>query len=176
MKVLSVLLGSWPVVLMLLTNAINLLFVMVVNRLPQPWRGAGEIAVGLVQGFLGLLLAQHLILGLGQSGYPTFDAVLLAITVLSVGFGFWVLRVLQRAAYGALEIVFAVGAALTIGFNPHANPLINTIAAGTVVYVVVRGLDNLEQGLPGGLYARLPMRWRAPGNAPPPPPASRSTP
>ncbi len=162
MTALSVIFQSWPVVLMLLTNGINLLFVMVIRRLPQPWRGLGEAAIGVIQGILGLLLAQYLISGLRRSGYPTFDAILLVITVLSVGFGFWVLRVLQRAAYGALEIAFAVGAAATIGFNPHANPLINTIAVGTVVYVVVRGLDNLEQGLPGGLYARLPMRWRAP--------------
>lgn len=176
MKGFSALLQNWPVIVMVMTNAVNFLLITVVKRLPQPWRDRAEIAAGITQGGLAILLVRHLILDLGQNDHPIADAGVLVVTALALGFGFWVFRVHHRAAYGGLEIVFACIVAGIIGLNPHTSPLVNATAIGTVVYVVVRGLDNLEQGLPGGLYARLPMRWRAPGNAPPPPPASRSTP
>lgn len=176
MNPFSALLAGEPIVLMVLTNLINFLLISVGKRIPSKWRAKIEIGAGVLQGAFAALLTRNLLLGLGNGDHPVVDAVFLLITALTLGVGFWVFRVQQRAAYGALEIAFAGTVAWIIGLHPHESALVNATAIGTVVYVVVRGLDNIEQGLPGGLYARLPMRWPAPRTAPLPDQANRSEP
>jgi multisubunit Na+/H+ antiporter MnhB subunit len=87
--------------------------------------------------------------------------VLMAI-LLAVAF-YW-LRCRWRLAYAAIEIVSGIGVIVAIGyvpftFDPDASSFIyfryafHTLTLMGAIYLLVRGLDNLEQS--------LPLKWHA---------------
>ncbi|WP_430256842.1 hypothetical protein [Neorhizobium sp. DAR64872/K0K18] len=86
------------------------------------------------------------------------------LTTILAGFVFWFLREVARAFYGGLELIFAL---IFIYFTifvqlPKSGAhqdLISTLAQlGGSLYVFVRGLDNLNQGLKD--YSKVLPRWR----------------
>lgn len=116
----------------------------------------GICGVGQLLGFALILVQTMASL---QGGDRSDNAATLIIAVGLLGFGFWCFRLKQRAAYGMLEIAFGASAAAALAWTPSDSPITSAVGLAASVYVVVRGLDNVDQGLKGGLWARLPMRW-----------------
>src|SRR3954447_19032687 len=86
--------------------------------------------------------------------------VLMAI-LLAVAF-YW-LRCRWRLAYATIEIVAGIGVLIALGyapftFNPNTTNFIyfryafHTLTLMGAVYLVVQGMDNLEQSLPPKLH------------------------
>ncbi|OAF07199.1 hypothetical protein AYJ54_17890 [Bradyrhizobium centrolobii] len=81
------------------------------------------------------------------NAYPVIGLGWFALIALPVAWAFFILRVFQRSIYGFVEVVigvFTVTNTYNIGFMSDPKTLL-TLAAG--IYVVVRGLDNIDQGL-----------------------------
>lgn len=116
-----------------------------------------------------LMLAVSIIIRIGEEnwgwslhGREAF-AVSFFLTTILAGFVFWFLREVARAFYGGLELIFAL---IFIYFTVFlqlpksgAQDLISTLAQlGGSLYVFVRGLDNLNQGLKD--YPKVLPRWK----------------
>lgn len=73
------------------------------------------------------------------------------LTVVGVSFWaawtLWQLRRKQRIGYGAAEVLFGLGAAGVLAQHRPGDILTTGISIAAAVYVVVRGLDNIENGL-----------------------------
>lgn len=101
-------------------------------------------------------------------------SVLFPVVVLSVGSTLFMIRQRYRFFYGVTEIVVGLAVAVHLSqtyssdATNAANVFIGLVTAGA--YLVVRGLDNVQQGLATenkDLLARLWLRYMrpAPGNA-----------
>jgi hypothetical protein len=91
-----------------------------------------------------------------------------------LGVCFYVLRCRWQLIYGAFEI-FAAFVVIFVTFNPQTNYLLlaeatwqswflrTGVGALAGIYVMVRGLDNIEKGLPPrwhGRWRRMFYGWR----------------
>ncbi|MNV63854.1 hypothetical protein D3C71_1564720 [compost metagenome] len=74
-----------------------------------------------------------------------------------LGFTFWITRTYYRFVYGLGEVIFGISAAFAIGLNPSSNALANVVALVGAIYVVVRGIDNADEGSDRGIRKKL--RW-----------------
>lgn len=85
------------------------------------------------------------------------------LTVPFIGACFYLFRSRLRLGYGLFEVLFgALAAWMAIGFGYNIDTLSSTsglIAFLGCVYIIVRGMDNIEYGLKGskyfGLWARI---------------------
>jgi hypothetical protein len=78
-----------------------------------------------------------------------FRAFILFILFMLMGVAFYHLRVARRITYGSIELVFAV-IAMWIAINRMAGGNFSTqyiLALLTGLYIMVRGLQNLDDGL-----------------------------
>lgn len=85
-------------------------------------------------------------------------ALRLASTCIIVswsGWALWQLRRRQRVGYGLAEVLFGVAAALWIATTRSQDLMTTTLTAGAAIYVIVRGLDNIETGLKQEQYTPL---------------------
>jgi hypothetical protein len=83
------------------------------------------------------------------------------------GFLLFVMRELERALYGAFELAFGV-MVISLTFVIDARPstgslwsrdaLLTFSQVGGCVYLIVRGMDNLNQGLKR--YPKMYRRWQ----------------
>lgn len=99
-------------------------------------------------------------------GYPVM-AFGLVMCAFGTGFLLFVLREVERAGYGAIELVFGVAViCFTFFFQTRPSaPTFNareimfmTSQVGGCMYLIVRGLDNLNQGLKR--YPKVYRRWQ----------------
>jgi hypothetical protein len=100
---------------------------------------------------------------ISRAGYVrTEDAVLSSASVLlfcCVGIGLYLVREVARVTYAVLEIGVALLALILFAFRDEHTPFLRSIWKITVndlnstivvlgaVYILVRGLDNLKQGI-----------------------------
>ncbi|WP_157083364.1 hypothetical protein [Bradyrhizobium manausense] len=87
------------------------------------------------------------------NAYPTTEPYWFALFALPAAWALFVLRVFQRSIYGFAEVVIGIytvietfRAAVTsnTGVMSDTKTLLALVAA---IYVVIRGLDNIDQGL-----------------------------
>ncbi|MGR9462706.1 hypothetical protein [Rhizobium leguminosarum] len=104
--------------------------------------------------------------GLSLFGRPIF-AIALVLVAMVAGFTLFVLRELERAVYGFIELVFGIAIiCFTFFYQTRvATPTLTTqeflftiSQLGGCLYLVVRGLDNLGQGLKR--YPAMYKRWQ----------------
>lgn len=174
-KLIGLVVSGDPVFILTLSSGLTLIFLAAEKRLPKRPRMMVMALCGFGQAAGFALLLTRTMTQLGD-GDRMNDGISLAVAALVLGFGLWLFRKIQRVAYGAVEVAFGTLAAALLAWAPSDSPVANTIALAASVYVVVRGLDNVDQGLPGGLWSRLPLRWPEPRTAPLPDPATRSEP
>jgi hypothetical protein len=86
------------------------------------------------------------------------NPIFLPVAILLGGLLYW-LRFKRRVEYGVIEIFVAI-AAIWVAIISSESPTDDLMARATAifagVYIMVRGLDNIEQGLKGERQAR----WR----------------
>ena len=89
--------------------------------------------------------------------------VVITVFWVVVAVGFYRIRCWSRLLYGAMEVVAGIGVIILGEFPPKAitaaastwtlgSRAAHMLALMGGVYIVVRGLDNIDQG--------LPERWR----------------
>lgn len=84
------------------------------------------------------------------------DVVPMMVAAMSIGLVLFWFRKSDRALYGIAEIGFGVMTAGYAAWSPDANILPRVLALGAAVYIVVRGLDNIDAGKQAGSWAG---RW-----------------
>lgn len=92
---------------------------------------------------LAVVLAGRLLI----NAYPAIEPWWFALVALPAAWALFVLRVLQRSIYGFVEVVigiFTVKYTYGLGALSEARTLVPLAAA---IYVIIRGLDNIDQGL-----------------------------
>jgi hypothetical protein len=92
----------------------------------------------------GVLLETHDLLELMSSPFTIAPALLLCLM-------FYYLRSRRPLAYGLLEIWAGILTLSFAIFSPAQNALLKGLGLLGGVYIVVRGLDNVDRGLPAGL-------------------------
>src|SRR3954453_12235985 len=88
--------------------------------------------------------------------------IVVTIFWVAVAVGFYRVRRWSRLLYGAIEVAAGTGVIIIGEFPPNAivsasswtlgSRAAHVLAVMGGVYIVVRGIDNIDQGLPG--------RWR----------------
>lgn len=156
-NVLQLFIEGEPQLILIYSSLLSFVFLFAEKRSRGVLRRTIMACCGLGQALgFGLLLARTLS-KLGE-GDALMDSFALAVAAFVVGFGLWTFRKFQRGAYGAVEIVFGVAAAASIAWSPGSSPVANTLALAASIYVVVRGLDNVDNGIPDGLWTKLKPR------------------
>ena len=170
-KLLQMTLRGEPVVILVVSALLSIVFLATEKHLAGAPRRIVMAACGLGQVVGFALLLVRTLATLGQ-GDRLSDGIQLGVAALAIGFGLWIFRKVQRASYGVAEILFGICAAAANAWAPGDSALANALTLAASIYVVVRGLDNVDQGLVGGLWSRLRLRWNEPRTNPTPPPAS----
>lgn len=75
------------------------------------------------------------------------DVFNLSLFTFILGVLLFLFRRSDRALYGAAEIVFAMGTAAFIGWQADGGTLTRLLGVAGALYIIVRGLDNLDVGL-----------------------------
>jgi hypothetical protein len=94
--------------------------------------------------------------------WPYFQAPVFFFTLwVGIGFATYWVRCVFRVTYGGVEAVFGTIAIWFTLYHGEASPKFITIIAG--IYVIVRGLDNVEKGLEAkaARYRRGHAIWKA---------------
>jgi hypothetical protein len=94
--------------------------------------------------------------------WPYFQAPVFFFALwVGIGFATYWLRCVFRITYGGIEAVFGTIAIWFTLYHGQASPKFVTIIAG--IYVIVRGLDNVEKGLEAkaARYRRGHAIWKA---------------
>lgn len=84
------------------------------------------------------------------------------LSAFPIGLILYVFRVRARGSYGVFEIVFGMVAAMAGVSTIRAEPdrmFEGILAVGAGLYVIVRGLDNLQQGSTSLPFLRSAFRW-----------------
>jgi hypothetical protein len=87
---------------------------------------------------------------------------------IGLAFGLYVLRSKQRFIYGSIEVIVGIAAISTTIFGQSPSPgLALLVAVSSGIYIIVRGLDNIDNGLsnpeqklPAWLYPVIERNWR----------------
>jgi hypothetical protein len=87
---------------------------------------------------------------------------------IGLAFGLYILRSKQRFVYGSIEVIVGIAAISTTIFSQSSSPgLALLIAVSSGIYIIVRGLDNIDNGLgnpdqklPAWLRPVLEKNWR----------------
>ncbi len=115
---------------------------------------------------IALLLTAVLAAGLiqwGISNYPSIVKWWFLLAALPAAWGLFALRCWQRALYGLLEVIVGVLAVGNASPSAGRDPTNLTAALAVIagVYIIIRGLDNIDQGLPAYKSAFLypPDAW-----------------
>lgn len=74
------------------------------------------------------------------------DAAMMVIAAGGMGYILFVLRGVDRAMYGVAEVVFALLSAGIVGWQASEDNFARYVAIAAAIYVVVRGLDNIQTG------------------------------
>ncbi|MGO8054294.1 hypothetical protein [Rhizobium leguminosarum] len=120
----------------------------------------GFVVIGVVMQIIELKYGVHIF---GRAVFATA----VVIMVVACGFLLFVMRETERALYGAFELAFGVlvisltfviGAKPTTGNFWSREALYTFSQVGGCVYLIVRGIDNLNQGLKR--YPKLYRRWQ----------------
>jgi hypothetical protein len=87
----------------------------------------------------------------------TFVKILLVILILPITMGLFIFRKKKRFQYGIIEIIFGIITLASIIINPTENTttgIIDVLKLLGVIYITIRGLDNLEKGLKSPRYKK----------------------
>lgn len=76
-----------------------------------------------------------------------FDVFGAWLTLFIIGFSLFYLRKKQRLFYGLMEIIFSFALAYKWSWSLDTIASADWIAAGTIVYIIVRGLDNCSEAI-----------------------------
>ena len=74
------------------------------------------------------------------------DVFNMALSTLALGTALFFFRLVERAWYGLAEVGFGLGTAAYVGWHPVDGTLPRLIAMAGAVYIVVRGMDNINIG------------------------------
>ena len=117
--------------------------------------GVGIIILGIITPERKPLPTQRILIPweLMDESSRNFEAAAVCMFLLMIGVMLFFLKRYQRFLYGMLEIVVAVGACWkwylpqgrTIPVMIEQGTMADVVAAFTIVYIVVRGLDNCAE-------------------------------
>ncbi|MBR1217887.1 hypothetical protein JQ557_07795 [Bradyrhizobium sp. U87765 SZCCT0131] len=109
----------------------------------------------VVVGFLSILIAGAAIFALGLFGIhlnqdELINFILIIICVLASGLILFVIRSKQPFIYGLAEVHVGAGSALISIFGKQiaAERLLSALAILAGLYIIVRGIDNIDKALP----------------------------
>lgn len=108
------------------------------------------ILLGSLFVIVGLAALTTTIVLLGP-GKPLLDRIFedvftVVFLVLTFGCLLYILRLMDRFAYGLVEIGSALLIAGYTAWTPDGGPVARALALLAAIYIVVRGLDNLQVG------------------------------
>jgi hypothetical protein len=92
---------------------------------------------------------------------PVWNSFILFGAMFIVGFWVFMLRTYNRAFYGFVEMVVGAVIASSVDLNDADQKKMLVVLAGGL-YVMVRGLDNMEKGLPPEHFWSHMLRYYAP--------------
>jgi hypothetical protein len=122
-----------------------------VMRAQQPglrrWRILATAPVILLPIVVGMMIWATLT-GLDQTK-PVLDRIFqdagnMALATFALGLVLYIFRREERALYGVAEIAFGLATAAYVGWQATGGTMARLIAFAGAIYIVVRGLDNLD--------------------------------
>ena len=70
-----------------------------------------------------------------------------AFAAIPAAWAFFILRVMQRSIYGFIEVVIGIFTIAHIYNTEDMNSTKTALAIAAAIYVIIRGLDNIDQGI-----------------------------
>jgi hypothetical protein len=109
------------------------------------WMATGPILIGTMFGF-AFLISEYV----GTMGPKVLWAAgqwWFAYLVVVLSYAFFMLRLRARSIYGVVEVLVGITAIFAAVSKPEDADLAHLIAVLGGAYIVVRGLDNINEGL-----------------------------
>lgn len=134
---------------------------MLKRQSSETWHGTLILAITATLSCLLWIVYLMRILDQTAGSTNTHRISSMIIIVTWSSWSLWQLRRRHRVGYGISEVLFGAAAALWIALAGQQDLMTMTMAAAAAVYVIVRGLDNIETGLKQEQYASLLRQWKA---------------